>query len=255
MPALDFTALRAAFARVPRLPRWIAGAIALAIVVGALVVGTARSSVFAIHRIAVSGAPPRQAATVERALRPLLGRSLSSLRRQEVLDRLRRLPIVSAAAYDRAFPHTLRIYVRTEEPVAVVRRGARAWLVSGHARVLGAVAAHARTALPRIWVPAGTVVTTGRPLLASRGGVAVLAPLAGTRFLHQVRSVTVDSGEVTVELRSGTELRLGEPRAVPLKLAIAKHIAPTLAADGKRHYLDLTVPDRPVAGVLVTLKS
>jgi cell division septal protein FtsQ len=255
MPALDLTALRAAVARVPRLPRWIAGGIALAIVVGALVVGTARSSVFAIRRISVSGASARQAAIVERALHPLLGRSLSSLSPDQVLGRLRALPIVSAAAYDRAFPHTLRVYVRAEEPVAVVRRGSRAWLVSAHARVLGTVAAHVRAALPRIWLPAATVVRTGRPLRASRDGVAVVAPLAGTRFLHQVRSVTVGAGEVTVELRSGTELRLGEPRAVPLKLAIAKRIAPTLPADGKRHYLDLTVPDRPVAGVLTSLKS
>ena len=47
-------------------------------------------------------------------------------------------------------------------------------------------------------------------------------------------------------LRSHLELRLGEPLDVGLKLAIAAEVIPRLA-DGTT-YLDVSVPDRPVAG-------
>ena len=39
-------------------------------------------------------------------------------------------------SFDRDFPHTLKVRVRLERPVAVLRRGADAWLVSASARVL-----------------------------------------------------------------------------------------------------------------------
>jgi hypothetical protein len=74
-------------------------------------------------------------------------------------------------------------------------------------------------------------------------------PLARDRFLYRVRSVLVTPDEVSLRLRSGLELRLGAATAVPLKLVIARRIAPTLGADQARLYVDVTAPDRPVVGV------
>ena len=74
-------------------------------------------------------------------------------------------------------------------------------------------------------------------------------PLARDRFLYRVRSVLVTPDGCSLRLRSGTELRLGEATAVPLKVVIARRIAPTLGADQARLYVDLTAPDRAVVGV------
>ena len=47
-----------------------------------------------------------------------------------------RFPTLRPVAYDRDFPHTLRVTVAPEHPVAVARRGAKAWLVAASARVI-----------------------------------------------------------------------------------------------------------------------
>ena len=73
-----------------------------------------------------------------------------------------------------------------------------------------------------------------------------VAPLAGSHFPGRVISVTTASQSLTMTLRSHLELRLGEPLDVGLKLAVAAEVIPRLA-DGTT-YLDVSVPDRPVAG-------
>ena len=51
---------------------------------------------------------------------------------------------------------------------------------------------------------------------------------------------------LTLELRSGIELRLGDTSDLAVKLEVARHVLPQL---GDLHgYLDVSVPERPVAG-------
>jgi cell division protein FtsQ len=251
LPLLDSARARLPSLRLSVRSRWLAGSVALTVVVGALVVGMGRTSAFAVQKIEVSGASPRDTASVRKALAPLVGRSLASVDAGDVLGPLRALPVVTSAAYDRAFPHTLRVFVRTERPLAVLRRGARSWLVSVHGRVLKPLPSRSALRLPRIWlgpsaeVRAGSFVTGG-----ARVGVLALTPLAGRAILHRVRSAVPQGREVALTLRSGLELRLGRPTSVPLKLAIAQRIAPSLDTAGRPAYLDLTVPNRVVAGAL-----
>ena len=57
-------------------------------------------------------------------------------------------------------------------------------------------------------------------------------------------------GQITLGLRGGLEIELGAPVDLRLKIAIAHAIVPSLAppaANGPT-YLDITVPQRPVAG-------
>jgi hypothetical protein len=65
--------------------------------------------------------------------------------------------------------------------------------------------------------------------------------------------VRVQQRDLTLLLASGLELRLGELQAVPLKLAVAARIVPSLLTQGGFAYLDVSVPERPVAGT--TLNS
>jgi hypothetical protein len=61
-----------------------------------------------------------------------------------------------------------------------------------------------------------------------------------------VRTLVVENGELTLVLRSGLRIRMGEAMDVPLKLAVAGRVL-RLLPDGMA-YLDVSVPDRPVAG-------
>jgi len=204
------------------------------------------TSLFAVSTIEVRGAPPGVAAEVRAALQPLVGRSLLKVQREDVERPLGRLSVVAGASFDRAFPHTLRVYVRAEAPLAVLRRGSEAWLVSAAGRVVRVMPNPRLSSLPRIWVPRAASITVGAVLADEGAGRALraLVPLRGLPLLPRVRDVLAD-GELTLVLRSGLEIRLGTARRAPLKLAVAREILPQLTPPG---YLDVSLPARPVAG-------
>ena len=149
--------------------------------------------------------------------------------------------------FDRAFPHTLRISLEPERSAAVVRQGADSYLMSARGRVIAAVDRHDRPKLARIWVKREVQLRTGEivdgELLTA---VHAVAPLVGTRFPARVTTVSVTPDALTLKLRSGLELRLGDPADVALKLEVARRVLPLLG-DGTS-YLDVAVPERPVAG-------
>ena len=197
--------------------------------------------------LAVEGATPEVEAQVREALAPALGESLLVVD----LDRLRRtldnVPVVASAELDRAFPHTLRVTVIAEEPAAVLRQGAKSWLAAAGGRIIEALSRGVRPSLPRVWLGRGIDVRlgerlTGRPLAA----VSAVAPLTKTPLPIRVAAVRATANELTLVLRSGLELRLGDSADRDLKLEVARRILPSLAATTA--YLDVSVPERPVAG-------
>src|SRR5581483_1077602 len=95
-----------------------------------------KTSVFAVRRIEIEGAPPTLAAQIRTALGPLEGTSLVSFGRSDADRRLAGFPQIASVRYDRDFPHTLRVEVTVENPVAVLRKASDAWLVSATGRVL-----------------------------------------------------------------------------------------------------------------------
>jgi cell division septal protein FtsQ len=203
---------------------------------------------FALNRIEVEGAPPAVAARVKTALEPLDGKSLLALNGAEVERRIAALTVVASATYDRDFPHTLRVVVRPEHPVALLRHGADAWVVAASGRVIAAAEPHAVAGLPRVWL-ASNAPRVGEALTDHLGLRAVRA-LALARNAHlegRIRTVRAADHELTFLLGSGLELRLGDLQAVRLKLAVASRILPGLLSQGGYAYLDVSVPERPVA--------
>jgi len=227
-------------------------AIGFAIVAGAVgLYAMARfTPMFAVQRIEVEGAPPAVAAHVRAALEPLEGTSLVALKGSAVQRALAPLTDVSTATYDRAFPHTLRVIVRPETPVAVARQGEEAWLVSSEARVISSVPLGTQRTLPRIWLsssasPQPGSALTDRPAVRA---VRALARARRSRFPERILFVRFREHDLTFVLGSGLELRLGDIRAVRLKLAVAAQVLPGLVQTGGYSYLDVSVPGRPVAG-------
>ena len=231
--------------------------VGFAIVLGAagLYLLARATPMFAVQRIEVVGAPAPVAAHVRAALAPIQGQSLLALSSAEISRRLASLPDVVTGSYDRNFPHTLRVTVRAEHPVAIARRGTKAWLVAASTRAIAAVPLGSHAGLPRIWLTASDDPKVGEPI-ADRFGLRAVRALALARssgFRGNVRMVRVRQRELTFLLGSGLELRLGQLQAIPLKLAVADRIVPGLLAHGGYAYLDVSVPERPVAGT--TLNS
>jgi len=220
--------------------------LALAAAAALLYVAARETSVFAVRTIQVEGVPPALAQKVERALEPVLGTSLMKLSAGEV-DRLATaLPQVASVSYDRAFPNTLRVHVVQEQPLAVLRRGPGSWLVSSSGRVLTTVPQGTHGALPRIWVPSATVVALGGTLppgVAAEEVAALVPALAAG--LARVSTVSIDKdGQITYVLRGGLQVRAGTADRLLLKLTIARKILASMPISG---YLDVSVPERPVA--------
>jgi cell division protein FtsQ len=223
-----------------------------AIVAGAvgLYVLARTTPMFAVQHIEVDGAPSPVAAHVRAALAPLEGRSLLALHASAVEGRLAALTDVASVSYDRDFPHTLRVVVRPEEPVAVARRGANAWLVSTGAKVIAALPAGKRRQFPAVWLTRSGDPAVGATITDRYGlrAVRALALAYRVRFDRRINVVRAHDHELTFLLASGLELRLGDLRAIRLKLAVAEQILPKLRATGGYTYLDVSVPGRPVAG-------
>jgi cell division septal protein FtsQ len=234
----------------PSGPSLLAGFTLLAL--GAASYGVARETgLFAIRTIEVVGAPPDVSARVGAALAPLEGTSLVGLSARDLDRKIVGLPDVVGVTHDRAFPHTLRVYVLPERALLVLRRGEESWLVSARARVVRPLERGALRLLPRIWVPREVDVAAGDTLAdgPARRAVRVLV-LARNGLPARVRAVRLDGPETTLILRSGVEVRLGREHDLQLKLAVAAAVLPRISEQST--YLDVAVPDRPVAGTAET---
>lgn len=238
------------------LPSWRTLALAFGVLVtvaGGYVVAR-QSALFAVQTVHIEGAPPAVSANVLAALRPLEGESLLRLDLDSVANRLAAIPSVHSATFDRAFPHTLRVTVSAERPVAVLRRGQEAWLVSARGRVIRQLQRPRLSRLPRLWVPT-TVAAAAGDLLADREALKAIQALAAVNLGRERLPATVTEAratdrELTLVLAAGTQLQLATEEDLELKLAVARRVLLALDpnVDGWPAYIDLTVPGRPVVG-------
>jgi cell division protein FtsQ len=208
--------------------------------------GARESSVFAVEKIEIVGAPPALSKQVRAATSGALGRSLLELDATTLAATVRSLPMVSGASVDRAFPNTLVVRVLPERPVAVIRRGASAWLATGSGNVIREIEPGTQRWFPRLWLTREVTVELGRRLpdeLAT--ATRALAAARAVKLPRAVQAVRSKEGQLTLVLRGGPELRLGAARDLVLKLAVSARVLPLL--EEGTLYLDVSVPARPVS--------
>jgi len=203
--------------------------------------------VFALERVDVRGASPEVAREVRAATRHLVGQSLVAIDADAVEGTLRALPSVAGVSVDRAFPHALVVRVAPERPVAVVRRGRSSWVVTGAGKVIRPIETGTERSLPRLWLAKGATVRLGR--LVPAGWLPATRALAEAHSVglgSRVKGIRPKGEELTLVLRRGTEIRLGRATEVGLKLTVAAKVL--ALADPGTSYVDVSVPQRPVAG-------
>ena len=218
------------------------------LVAGALAAfwGARASSVFAVERVDVHGAPPAVAREVKALLADEVGRSLLAIEAREIADTIRALPSVAGVSVDRSFPHTLVIRIAADKAVAVVRRGRSSWLVAGSGKVIREIETGSERGLPRLWLTRDIAVRVGAALPAGfTAATRALAAVHEARLPGRVKTVRSSGGQLTLVLHRGPEIRLGSPTDLLLKLAVAARVFPLLE-DGTV-YVDVSVPELPVA--------
>ena len=147
-----------------------------------------------------------------------------------------------------------KLVVTPERAVLLLRQGKDGWVVSARGRVLRKVKNTHVSSLPR---------ALGRQGRGRQGRTRCSRPRADARRRSSSRrspggSSRPASGpcgrrdkELTLVLRSGLELRLGDAGDLRLKLAVARRILLAVRAPRRRRdYIDVSVPERPVVGGL-----
>src|SRR5436305_1252149 len=104
-----------------------------------------------------------------------------------------------------------------------------------------------RELLPRVWVPREAELTPGQQLNGDDVSAAIQAIADARRagFADRVFTVRSSSDELTFVLANHFELRFGDASDLAAKVMVARRIVPLAADFG---YVDISVPDRPVAG-------
>jgi len=223
---------------------------ALALVAVGAYLGARNTSVFAVQTLDVRGGNDEIRQQVRDALAGERGTSLLRVNTSVVASDVDPIPGVRSFTIDRAFPHTLRVTVKREVPVLVVRQvpGRAAFLVGASGRVIRTLPHSRLSHLPRLWVTKAVGVQVGSPLPPQLAAAATaLAPLQGAALPGGVSTVRLGKDELTLTLGGGLQVRLGDTGDLRLKLAIARRILGlTAAATGGTGYLDVSVPVRPV---------
>lgn len=209
--------------------------------------GAYTSSVFAVEHVEVLGAPPVIVRQVEAATEELHGTSLVAVDAEAVEGMLRALPSVAGVSVDRAFPHTLVVKIAPERAVAVARLGHSSWLVTGTGKVVREIETGSERVYPRVWLRRGIVVRLGGTLPAAYTPLTrVLAAASEEKLPRRVKAVRATRDELTLVLRRGPEIRLGEATDLGLKVAVATAVFRNVERGAT--YIDVSVPERPVAG-------
>ena len=191
-----------------------------------------------------------------------LGRNLFSVRAAAVEKALSPMLFVAGVEVDRDFPSTLRVRVDEHEPALYVLAGKRWYLISTEAVVLGEVADEERE--PDVAMRKGPKgVSRKLPLMQSAArrlkpdetveGGAVWSALRVLDAMPEasredVRSLAVRGDGVRVWMRDGLVVDVGSATRLPAKSialdAVLDHYA---SAEVACRYVDVSVPDRPVA--------
>jgi hypothetical protein len=120
--------------------------------------------------------------------------------------------------------------------------------VTGAGKVIREIETGTERDLPRLWLTRGVGIRAGGTLptsftLATRA----LAAARDEQLPRRVKAVRTTGAELTLVLRRGPEIRLGAATDLRLKVAVAAAVFPLV--DRNTGYIDVSVPEVPVAGV------
>jgi cell division protein FtsQ len=205
------------------------------------------SSLVRVERVTVTGLDTPDASRVRAELEAAAHRMTTlhvdaGLLRRAVAGE----PVVQSISVQSQFPHGLTIEVVENRPVAMLVAGTRQVAVAPDGTLLPG--ARASTALPAIRIgtlPRGARLSDG----PARERVAVAAA-APARLLSRVESISIENGRGAVaQLQHGPAIYFGRSVELERKWAAVAAVLAQHASQGAT-YIDVRMPDRPVAGGL-----
>jgi cell division protein FtsQ len=227
--------------------RLMALALVLVALAGAYTFWFRDSSLVRVEKVTVTGIDtadgPRVRAKLSAAARHMTTLHVNAdLLRRAVADE----PVVHSLTVHSDFPHGLKIEIVQNRPVALLVGGGRQVPVAPDGTVLEGAKVSGR--LPTIDVGAlpGTIRMPDGPA-RERVAVAAAAPV---RLLPRIESISVQHGRGAVaELKDGPVVIFGRAVELDRKWAAATAVLAQRSSQGAT-YIDVRMPERPVAGGL-----
>jgi cell division protein FtsQ len=185
-------------------------------------------------------------AALERAARDM---TTLHVREDALRDAVQSYPVVRELHADADFPHRLRITVNSYDPIGSMELGGRSVAIARDGTVLDGTPTKGLTAIAATGSAAGTKITGTEATKLVRLLAAAPAPLRS----RALRAYKGPNG-LAVDLRDGPRLDFGDLAQVDAKWLAA---AAVLADEDSRgaSYVDVRLPERPVAGPLPATKE
>lgn len=203
------------------------------------------ASIVRVTDVEVTGIAGSHAAEVREAL-TAAAQNMTTLnvREDDLKDAVRRYPIVHGISTETGFPHKLRITVEAYEPVAALQAGGQPIAVSSDGTLLRGSSTAGLAVVGLRTMPGGD------RLRDRRAGAAVrFLAAAPTALRARVERMVSYERNLIALLRDGPKLYFGDgTRRVP-KWSAAARVLADRASRGAL-YVDLRLPERPVAGGL-----
>jgi cell division protein FtsQ len=201
-------------------------------------------SLWSVDNVHVTGATGQDAAQIEAALQSSAhGMTTLHVRTGDLRDAVARFPIVKSVRVHPSFPHGLRIEVVENVPVAALVAAGRPVAVAADGTLLRDRPVDGLPLVPAHALPTGERVTDAQ----ATGAIALAgaAPAGARPLMVRVRSGGQDG--LRVDLQGGFRIEFGPRTRLHAKWAAALRVMADARAEGAT-YLDVRIPERPVAG-------
>ena len=210
------------------------------------------SSLVGVRRVTITGVSGPDAGRIRGAL-ALAARNMTTLdvKNAELNTAVAPYPVVKSISVSTQFPHGMRIRVTEEIPVGEIMVGGRTVAVASDGVLLHDAAPTSQ--LPTISLrsaPGGNRIT-------ERDGLQLVALLAAAPYQllgHLAEASSSSAHGLVAQLRNGPNIYFGDAGQLGAKWAAATAVLANSGSDGAQ-YVDVTDPQRPVAGVSTSSPS
>jgi cell division protein FtsQ len=203
------------------------------------------SSLVRVEHVTVTGIGGRQGAAIRGALtEAALDMSVLDVRRDALQTAVEPYPIVRSLRTQTDFPHGLTITVNAYEPVAALKAGGQLTAVAADGTILRGSATKDLTIV-------GVRSTVGGGRVGDRQALRAIHLIAAAPPALRARVARVYRGPhgLAATLQNGPKLYFGGTARFGAKWGAAAAVLAHRTSKGAS-YLDLRVPERPVAGGL-----
>jgi cell division protein FtsQ len=228
----------------------VAATLLTLVVLGAGFLWLRDSALVRVKQVEITGVGGRQAGAIREALADA-ARDMTTLhvREESLRDAVQSYPVVRDLHAEADFPHRLRITVNAYDPIGAMDLGGRSVAIAADGTVLDGAPTRGLASIAAAGSAAGTKITGTDATRLVR-----LLAAAPTQLRARVRRAYKGPNGLAVDLRDGPRLDFGDQSRLDAKWLAAGAVLADEDARGAT-YIDLRLPERPVAGPLPATKE